>query len=209
MSADIFRTTNPDGTSGNWQYFSETKGDIVDAGTDEALAREMAEKDSPSTTIADCLASDSGPATANVVAIDGMPILPDLQAAERVSEPTIPLPKMEPPKQQTALVSAKPTRPPLSPAFVKKIVEQLGRQTTNLSIELERYLFRVFGFVTEELAEDDDDVQIIKLGWDAIWQEQLAGHDPPLWMILAFGYSCVTARLVVMAKREKKKEQLG
>lgn len=222
--ADIFRLQNEDGSPGNWAYFSQKKGDIVDAGTDEQEATRLAAEDSPKTTIAAALAGDTsaavpprdeaplqsgseGTSQGSAASVgsaadsgdavsDNGPILSSVQSAPANSTEIV------------KVVPDKPARPPLSPAFIKKVVDQLGRNTTNISIELERFLFKQFGFTTDELAEDDADVEIIKMGWDAIWQSYLAGKEPPLWMILAFGYSCATARLIASAKRIEKKESL-
>jgi hypothetical protein len=195
---DIFRLKKEDGTDGNWAYFSNTKGDIVDAGTDETEARRLAEDDSPTTTIASALANDTPVLDNHSVADSSSPVLDSGGLADS---------QVTPPSQPVAPVPApapeKPKRPPLSPAFLKKIVEQLGRNTTNMSLELERFLIKQFGFTTEELAEDDPDVEIIKMGWDCMWQSYLAGAEPPIWVILTFGYSCATVRLISSAKKIK------
>lgn len=214
--ADIFRLKNDDGTDGNWAYFSDSKGDIVDAGADEQAAKELAAKDGPKTTIASALAGDTPAQTpktdaptsgsSNEGASATVPSVPSVPSSDAPSGPILSLiPGGQESKPETK--HEKPARPPLSPVFIKKLVEQLGRNTTNITIEFERFIFKLTGYTTEELAEDDADVEIIRMGWDAIWQSYLAGKDPPLWMILAFGYSCTTMRLIASAKRIEKKEK--
>lgn len=215
MSVDIFRVKNEDGSDGNWAYFSESKGDIVNVGTDEQEAKRLAELDGPKTTIATALAGDTsapppqeektpvdvGGNGDNASSVDVVSDAEDsrpsvlLDTRSEISAPVVAKPE-EP---------AKPARPPLSPVFIKKLVAQLGSNTTNMTIEFERFMIARFGYTTEELAEDDDDVEIVRMGWDAIWQSYLQGKDPPLWMILAFGYSCVTVRLIANAKKTEKK----
>lgn len=218
--ADIFRLKNEDGTDGNWAYFSETKGDIVDCGQDEQEARARADKDSPKTTIAQALANDASttkpaaettePGNENSVDSSSQSISVDSgkSSSGPIESPSlVVIPGGKEPEKKAEATPEKPARSPLSPVFIKKLVEQLGRNTTNISIEFERFIFKLTGYATEELAEDDADVEIIRMGWDAIWQSYLAGKDPPLWMILAFGYSCTTVRLIASAKRIEKREK--
>lgn len=216
--ADIFRMPREDGTPGDWCYFSESKGDIVSVGTDEQEAKRLAELDAPKTTIATALAGDSSaakteaPAEAMAGGSDGSPVLPSSSGNSAVDDgDSGPGPILGARSEISAPVVAKPAepekpaRPPLSPVFIKKLVAQLGANTTNMSIEFERFMIARFGYTTAELAEDDDDVEIVRMGWDAIWQSYLQGKEPPLWLILAFGYSCVTVRLIASAKRVEKK----
>jgi hypothetical protein len=216
--ADIFRLNNDDGSPGNWAYFSDVKGDIIDAGTDEQAARAMAAKEGPTTTIAQALAGDASTSPKPITETPNAPVssgsgndvsVPSVGDSSASSYspfgPIISATEVIQPKPATP-PTEKPAKAPLSPVFIKKLVEQLGRNTTNISIEFERFIFKLTGYTTEELAEDDADVEIIRMGWDAIWQSYLAGKDPPLWMILAFGYSCTTMRLISSAKRIEKKE---
>lgn len=218
MANDIFRLKNEDGTDGEWAYFSESKGDIVNVGMDEQVAQQRAAADGPKTTIAQALANDTSTSkplahesnqTVDTKASDSSSSKSDNDPVTSVgasgSSYTLIPPLQSSQEQKTIVTEAKPARPPLSPVFIKKLVEQLGRNTTNISIEFERFVFKLTGYTTEELAEDDADVEIIRMGWDAIWQSYLAGKDPPLWMVLAFGYSCTTMRLVASAKRIEKK----
>jgi hypothetical protein len=161
----------------------------------------LASKDSPRTTIADALSNDTPPLPKNDIAVsaatssgsDSDRILPVISAEAKslsVNPPVVP-----------------PKKSAFSPALIKKIVEQAGRNSTNISIELERFLIKQFGFSTQELSEDDPDVEMVKLGWDCLWQSYLENREPPVSLILAFGYSCITVRLIATAKRIPKKEE--
>ena len=192
--AKLYRIPNDDGTEGNWQYFSEKTGAIVDAGPDEALAQAMADDDGPSTTIADALEGlpDEAPQST-----------PELESGDGLEGP-----------EESAVVPVRATRtsgetkpdgkPNLSPQFIRKIKEKLAAGTTTISVELERFLIARFGYTTEELSEDDSDVEMVKLGWQLQWELWMAGKEPPAWMILAFGYSCITLRLIASAKKKEK-----
>jgi hypothetical protein len=205
---DIFRLKDANGVEGNWAYFSESKGEIVDAGKDEQAAKEAAEKDSPKATIASALAHDTAtPTPSSFVAGDNS----STNHSDEVSKPS------ETVKETSTIQLNKPSAPdvdnvkpvkkraPFSPALLKKIVDSFGRNVTNISVELERFLIKQFGFSTEELSEDDPDVELVKLGWDCICQSYMEGSEPPISLIMAFGYSCVTVRLITSAKRMEKK----
>jgi hypothetical protein len=193
--AKIYQIPNDDGTPGNWQYFSEKTGAIVDAGPDEALAQAMADDDGPTTTIAGALEGlpDDQETATEVESNDGL--------AEPDDSPAIPV-------RPTRTAGAKDPdgKPTLSPQFVRKIKEKLAAGTTTISVELERFLIARFGYATEELSEDDSDVEMVKLGWQLQWELWMAGKEPPAWMILAFGYSCITLRLIASAKKKEKEE---
>lgn len=185
---------------GNWFFFSEKAGEVVDAGPDEAIALTLAESGESSATIAEALSGKD---------ID-----------EDSPEPALPSPAGESPDahgredglsqpRESSDVSTRGdgTRksPAISPQFLRKIKEKAASGTASISIELERFAISRFGFTTEELMEDDPDVELLVLGWQLQWEYWLAGKEPPAWVLILFGQVCVTTRLLASAKRKEKK----
>jgi hypothetical protein len=202
--SDVFRMRDNDGNeTADWAYYSESKGEIVNVGQDEAKARELATNDSPTTTIQDVLANDTASQATNSQPSsdsnssdnrDSVSDTPSVAPRPVALAPVIP-PVNTPPKKSA-----------FSPAMLKKIVETAGKNSTNITIEFERFMFKQFGYTTQELAENDDDVEMVRLGWDCLWNSYLENKEPPIGLILLFGYSCVTMRLIASAKKMPKKE---
>jgi hypothetical protein len=205
--AKLYRVPGVDGVLGNWQYFSEREGVIIDAGPDEDIARTMAEAEGE-ITIANVLEAskpqDEGATESKQSKSEGK------ASDEKPDRLASAGPENGP--QAIALVSTNAKgdevkkRPPISPQFLRKIKERAASGSAEVSTELERFLFKRFGFTTDELDDDDPDVELLKLGWELQWEYWLAGKEPPAWALILFGQVCVTARLIASAKRIPRKE---
>ena len=209
--AKLYRVPDVNGKLGNWQYFSERDGVIIDAGPDEDIAQTLAGGEGQ-VTIADALeaskptlleqdkakATNEGESTAKreKQETDG---LAESRADNRPS--TVALVPTD------AKTNEPKKRPPISPQFLRKIKERAASGSAEIGVELERYIIARFGFTTEELDDDDPDVELLKLGWELQWEYWLAGKEPPAWVLILFGQVCVTARLIASAKRLPKKEE--
>jgi hypothetical protein len=208
--AKLYRVPGVDGVLGNWQYFSEREGVIIDAGPDEDIARTMAEAEGEITI-------------ANVLEASKPTVLEqDKAETSNEGEPKPKRKEQDPIRLQGGGADARPStttlvptdtkgdevkkRPPISPQFLRKIKERAASGSAEVSTELERFLFKRFGFTTDELDDDDPDVELLKLGWELQWEYWLAGKEPPAWALILFGQVCVTARLIASAKRIPRKE---
>ena len=204
MMAKVFQLDKEDGTKGPWQFFSEKVGAIIDAGYDEGKAQQMADGEAPGISIAAALEDtretgdpenendvDAIPEDAEADGLEGT------QDAPAKSFPNANRPTAAPPVEKPRRTSS------LTPAFIKKLKANLAAGTTNLSVELERFLINRFGFTTEELTEDDYDVEMLRMGWELQFEYWLADRDPPAWLIILFGQMCITLHLIATAKRKE------
>lgn len=184
-------------TSGNWFFFSEKAGDVIDAGPDKETADALAAAENGSATIADALEGKEDAIKETTVS--------DRKEAKNGGDRLSPSAVPETTDITTSDNAKK--RPPISPQFLRKIKEKAATGTASISIELERFAIQYLGFTTEELDEDDPDVELLVLGWELQWEYWLAGKEPPAWALIAFGQVCVTARLLASAKRKEKKAE--
>lgn len=207
--AKLYRVPDANNVLGNWQYFSERAGIIIDAGPDEDIARAMAESEGE-VTIADVLETVKPPVSDEDEAEDKTNSGEPKPQRKKPDTDGLASPGADSGPSSVTLVSAKPEevkkRPPISPAFLRKIKERAASGSAEIGVEFERYLIARFGFTTEELDDDDPDVELLKLGWELQWEYWLAGKEPPAWALIVFGQACVTARLIASAKRKPKKE---
>ena len=177
--------------SGNWFYFSETAGDVIDAGPDKETAEALANAEGNGATIASALEGKANE-------ISQVTTIPDS------SKETEPASGVETAGGKTASLSVSDSprkSPALSPQFLRKIKEKAASGSATITVELERFLISRFGFSTEDLDEDDPDVELLKLGWELQWEYWLAGKEPPAWVLILFGQVCVTCRLIASSKR--------
>lgn len=207
----VYRIANPDGTFSAWQFFSEKSGSIIECGESEEEAQAKADNEAPDTTIAEALEGVNGnqeteTSTLPVADSAGMGVSrekEDTSASEERSEQAESAPAGT--ISKPAQVVAKKTSS-LTPQFIKKLKANLANGTTNLSVELERFLFSRFGFTTAELEEDDCDVEMLRMGWELQFEYWLADSEPPAWLIILFGQMCITLHLIATAKKKAKKE---
>jgi hypothetical protein len=199
----IYRNDNGDGTFSPWSFFSEKSGKILEFESEDA-AKTALEAEGPAQSISSALGGndDVEESDAQTSEDDGTDNNPSGEPAEpEDSESLAPTARKRGRPRKSA--APEPTSV-LSAAFVKKIKERLASGTATISVELERYLIGRFGFSTEEIDEDDPDVEILKMGWAALWESYLAGKEPPWWLLVAFGHCCITVRLIASAKRKEK-----
>lgn len=180
--------------SGNWFFFSERAGDVIDAGPDKEIAETMADDDIGTETIATVLEGKED-------AVQQATIVSDVSKAKD-SGSGLPLARVE--TNGSANSSDTKKRPAISPQFLHKIKEKAASGTASVTIELERFLIGLTGFSTEDLDEDDPDVELLILGWELQWEYWLAGKEPPAWALILFGQVCVTVRLIASAKQKEK-----
>lgn len=209
--AKLYRLPDANNNLGNWQYFSEKSGVIIDAGPDEDIARTMAEAEGE-VTIANVLEATKPSLLEQdetKAANEGEP------KPKRKEQDTIGLSSTGTDARPTSTTLVSPNngvseakkRPPISPQFLRKIKERAASGSAEVATELERFLFKRFGFTTDELDDDDPDVELLKLGWELQWEYWLAGKEPPAWALILFGQVCVTARLIASAKRLPRKDE--
>ena len=185
---------------GNWFFFSEKAGEVIDAGPDEEIALTLAGTDGSEATIAEALEGK----TLNEDDIKSTLSETTRETTNKDSnEDRLPQPRGAPDGTPPSDVTRR--SPALSPQFLRKIKEKAASGTASISIELERFAISRLGLTTEELAEDDPDVELLVLGWQLQWEYWLAGKEPPAWVLILFGQVCVTTRLLASAKRKEKK----
>lgn len=192
-----YQVKDETGKPGNWFFFSERAGDVIDAGPDKETADALAASEGNDSTIAQ--------------ALEGQ--------ADAIKETTVPDRKEEKDsgnglavREQSTSTDLPPSdnakkRPALSPQFLRKIKEKAASGSATISVELERFLIARFGFTTEDLDEDDPDVELLRLGWELQWEYWLAGKEPPAWALIAFGQVCCTVRLIASAERKPSKPE--
>ena len=165
---------------GNWFFFSEKAGDVIDAGPDKDTADALAAAEDVIATIADALEGKEDAIQETTI--------PDRKeekdSGDRLS------PSSGPSTTDIASSDNTKKRPPISPQFLRKIKEKAATGTASISIELERFAIQFLGFSTEELDEDDPDVELLVLGWELQWEYWLAGKEPPAWALIVFGQVC-------------------
>ena len=189
-----YQVKDENGNAGNWFFFSEKAGDVIDAGPDKETADALAAAEDGNATIADAL---EGKADA----------IQETTVSDRKEAKDSPngLPGSDKPSPTDIIPSDNAKRrPAISPQFLRKIKEKAASGSASISIELERFLIRYIGFTTDEMDEDDPDVELLVLGWELQWEYWLAGKEPPAWALIAFGQVCVTARLLASAKKTEK-----
>jgi hypothetical protein len=207
MSA-IYRLPRENGTFSPWSYYSESRGSILEFESEEAAKESLAAEvpanistilggqDAETNDGESDDSSDDAPEAAG-------PIRP--QSEQRSS--VVAAPKRGRPRKVIEVEPEEDDTPsPLSAAFIRKLKDRLASGTATISVELERFLIKRYGFTTEELDDDDEDVDLIKMGWAAMWESLLKGKAPPWWLLVSFGHVCVTARLIAMAKRSEPKQ---
>lgn len=193
-----YQVKGEDGSpSGNWFFFSEKAGDVIDAGPDKETADALAASEDGQSTIADALEGKEDAIQETTI--------PDRKETENSGNRLSP--SGEPETTGIATGDNTKKRPPISPQFLRKIKEKAATGTASISIELERFAIQFLGFSTEELDEDDPDVELLVLGWELQWEYWLAGKEPPAWALIVFGQVCVTARLLASARRKEKKAE--
>jgi hypothetical protein len=199
--ATIYRNDLGGGKFSPWSYFSESQGKILEFET-EATAQAALAAEGPAKSISSALGGIKDEAETTSTEDDGA----DDESGAGATESENPESLASPARKRGR--PRKPVAPEpkcvLSAAFVKKIKERLAGGTASLSVELERWLIARFGFTTEDLDDDDPDVEILKMGWEALWESYLAGREPPAWLLICFGHTCITVRLIANAKRKEK-----
>ena len=189
-----YQVKDESGNVGNWFFFSEKAGDVIDAGPDKETADALAAAEGGDSTIADALEGKQDEIS-QVTDTGNVPKKEDSGGGLARGGA----------KTDGVTTSPEPSkRPALSPQFLRKIKEKAASGSASISIELERFLIARFGFTTEDMEEDDADVELLTLGWELQWEYWLAGKEPPAWALIAFGQVCVTARLLASAKAKVK-----
>lgn len=182
------------GNPGNWFFFSEKAGDVIDAGPDKETADALAAAENGDSTIADALEGKE----------DAINEVSDVPNEPKAAKSESGLEKSRRASDGTTPSDSPRKTPALSPQFLRKIKEKAASGSASVSIELERFLIARFGFSTEDMEEDDPDVELLVLGWELQWEYWLAGKEPPAWALIVFGQVCVTARLLASAKAKVK-----
>ena len=186
-----YQVKDENGNAGNWFFFSEKAGDVIDAGPDKETADALAAAEDGNATIADALEGKADAIQETTVS--------DRKEAKDSGGGLSGSDKSSP--TDISLSDNTKKRPAISPQFLRKIKEKAASGSASISIELERFLIRYIGFTTDEMDEDDPDVELLVLGWELQWEYWLAGKEPPAWALIAFGQVCVTARLLASAKK--------
>jgi hypothetical protein len=196
-----YQVKDENGNASNWFFFSEKAGDVIDAGPDESIAISLSAAENEGATIATALEGKEDAIKETTVS--------DRKETKDSNDGLQGGTKS--PSTDIATSDNAKKRPALSPQFLAKIKEKAASGSATIGIELERYLIARFGFDTEDLDEDDPDVELLKLGWELQWGYWLAGKEPPAWTLIAFGQICCTVRLLASAERKppKEKPELG
>lgn len=193
-----YQVKDDTGKPGNWFFFSERAGDVIDAGPDKETADALANAESEGATIATALEGQAD-------AIKETTVSDRTEAKDGANGLEV---RRESASTDIPASDNTKKHPPLSPQFLRKIKEKAASGSATISVELERYLISRFGFTTEDLDEDDPDVELLKLGWELQWEYWLAGKEPPAWALILFGQVCCTVRLIASAERKPPKPQI-
>jgi hypothetical protein len=189
-----YRIKDENGKEGNWFFFSESAGDVIDAGPDEAIALSLAASETDGATIADSLKGKEDEISSEPTLSNRTETKDGGDGLEESRGKTTDIAPSDLPKKRAAL----------SPQFLRKIKEKAASGSATIAVELERFLIARFGFTTEDMEEDDPDVELLRLGWELQWEYWLAGKEPPAWTLILFGQICVTVRLLASAQRMQK-----
>jgi hypothetical protein len=219
-SWDLYRRKSPDGTPyGSWRYWSSKSHSVVDTQTeDEATAQAAMAVEMETDVIPDIpeidnpvpisAPSQSSPMSSiNAWLGDRPPIdsgngAPEVVHAEPISQ-------SNPPSVSNGKTPLRALIPPKKKGLSPEQAERLGKALTSIVTKV-----NLMGLETvtklcgrDPLGVDEEDIDLLRLGWEMYLEEYFVKHTPKPWMLIAAGNVFLLTAMLINSEKIEGKEK--